>query len=186
MRLLTATACAWVLLLAACANLNDDFTSTNIMQRTVRPDTAETLTLQAGDSLTIPAGTFNRETVVMFADVFTGGDASSAYFPTAGKDPEDLLAAVVINTPVDRTFAHNLPLTFDIIQPGESRIPSAIVPGGTYTVYRFDFDTATWAPYGDTVAVVNAGGTSATTTLPTAGFTGFIGSLAIFDGLLAE
>ena len=185
MRLLLAL-CAVTLLAAGCGETNDDFTGTNIMQRTVRTDTAETLTLEAGDSLTIPAGTFDENTVVVFADVFTGTDATPANFPTATKAAADLLAAVVINTPVDRTFHENVPLTFDILEEGETRIPSALVAGTQYIVYRFDFDGLAWAPWGTTVATVSADGHSATTTLPTDEFTGFVGSLALFAGQTAE
>ena len=181
MRLILAL-CAVLLFASACGNLNDDFTGTNIMQRTVRAATADTLTLAAGDSLTVPANTFDRDTVVVFADVFTGTDASPANFPTTTKAAADLLGAVVINTPVDRTFLTNLPLTFDIIFPGESRVASEVSAGERYIVYRFDFDTQAWAQWGTTVATVSADGHSATTTLPTADFTGFIGSLALFAG----
>jgi hypothetical protein len=185
MRLILALACAW--LLTGCGDLNDDFTGTNIMQRTVRAGEAATLTLQAGDSLSIPAGTFTEETVVVFADVFTGGDASTAYFPTAGKAPEDLIAAVVINTPVDRTFHENVGLTFDIIRPGDPpRIPSAVSAGQQYILYRFNFDTLVWEEWGGTVATVSGDAETATCTLPTDEFTGFVGSLALFDGQLAE
>jgi hypothetical protein len=185
MRLLIAL-CAITLLTAGCGDLNDDFTGANIMQRTVRIDTPETLTLEPGDSLTIPAGTFDEDTVVVFADVFTGTDALAANFPTTAKAADDLLAAVVINTPVDRTFHENVPLTFDILEEGESRIPSALTAGDQYIVYRFDFDALTWAPWGTTVATVAAGGRTATATLPTDEFTGFIGSLALFAGKTAE
>jgi hypothetical protein len=174
--------CAVLLLAAGCGDVNDDFTGTNIMQRTVRPGTAETLTLAAGDSLTVPAGTFDRDTVVVFADVFTGTDASPANFPTTTKASADLLAAVVINTPVDRTWHENAPLTFDIIEEGETRIPSALTAGTNYIVYRFDFDALSWVPWGTTVATVTAGGHTATTTLPTDEFEGFVGSLALFAG----
>jgi hypothetical protein len=184
MRITLAICCA--LLLAACGDINDDFTGANIMQRTVQPGTAATLTLAAGDSLTIPADTFDRETVVVFADVFTGTDASPASFPTATKESDDLIAAVVINTPVDRTFSANLPLTFDIIKPGEDRIPSAVTAGEQYIVYRFDFDLLSWTQWGTTVATISGDGETATATLPTEGFTGFIGSLALFEGQLAD
>lgn len=184
MRLIPVLALA--LLLCACGDINDDFTGTNIMQRTVQPGTAATLTLAAGDTLTIPADAFDRETVVLFADVFTGTDANPATFPTATKAAADLIGAVVINTPVDRSFGSDLPLTFDIIKPGESRIPSAVSAGQRYIVYRFDFDLLAWTPWGSTVATVAADGETATTTLPTAGFSGFIGSLALFEGQLAD
>jgi hypothetical protein len=180
MRVTLALCAALLLLAAGCGDMNDDFTGNNLMQRTVRKDTAATLTLAAGDSLSVPAGTFDRDTVVLFADVFTGTDASTANFPTTTKAAEDLVAAVVINTPVDRTFHNNLPLTFDVIEPGESRITSALTPNAHYIVYRFDFDALTWAPWGTTVATASADGHTATTTLPTADFTGFVGSLALF------
>jgi hypothetical protein len=178
--LLALCAVAW--LLAGCGDANDDFTGTNIVQRTVRKSTAETLTLAAGDSLTVPADTFDRDTVVLFADVFTGTDAIATNFPTTAKLPADLLAGVVINTPVDRTFHQNLPLTFDILEDGETRFPAALTAGVKYVVYRFDFDALTWTPWGTTVATVSSDGHSASTTLPTTDFTGFIGSLALFAG----
>src|SRR5689334_21969806 len=103
---------------AACGNgKGGDFTNPTIAQRDLQTGAGATITLAAGDSLTIPAGTFDRETIVEFADVLNGADGSTKYYPTATQAAGDLLGAVVVNTPVDRQFATDLPLTFDIIEP---------------------------------------------------------------------
>jgi hypothetical protein len=175
---------AMVAIIYGCASGDDDFEAQNILQRTVRTDSSETLTLQAGDTLAIPAGTFAEDTVVLFANVLTGADGNLANYPE-GTGEGDLVGAAVINTPVDQLFEQNITLTFDLIQPGEDRTPSVVTAGQQLQLWRFDFDHVRWQPWGSLAATVSSNAQTATVTLPTNGFRGFIGSLALFDGELA-
>lgn len=168
-----------------CGDLNDDFTGANIMQRTVLTAASETMVLTGGNTLHIPAGSFDESTVVIFANFFTGGDAVTANYPTPGRNNEDIIGAAVVNTPVDEVINQNLTLTFDVIRPDVPRVPSVMLPDAVYRVFRFDFETGIWQPWGGTTAQANAAGTQAVATLPTAGFLGFVGSLALFHEQLA-
>src|ERR1041384_4982928 len=92
---LALAALALTLLACACGSGgNGDFTSPNIAQRSLAVGEGATIALTPGDSLTIPAGTFDRATIVSFADQLTGGDAATKYSPTTTQAAADLLAAV--------------------------------------------------------------------------------------------
>lgn len=173
-----------MLLQGACGGGNDDFSSMNLLQETIEADQAASLQIESGGRLDIPAGTFDEETVVIFSNYFTGTDSNFSRFPTATPAVDDLLAGMVVNTPVDVLFHNNITLQFQEVQLINSAASiSALTVGKRYRVYRFDFENAVWNQWGSTVATVEAGGETAVATLPTAGMRGFIGSLALFEGL---
>lgn len=173
-----------LLLAAGCGSGNEDFDTANLLQRTVPAGEAAQMQLSGGGSLTIPAGTFDTDTIVIFSNYFGGGDSAPLVFPTPTKVAEDLLGSLVVNTPVDARFEQNITVQFTLREPAAAAV-SAASAGERYGVYRFDFDHGEWNLWGGTAATVEAGAETATATLPTDGFTGFIGSLAIFNGLPA-
>jgi len=167
---------------AGCGSRNTDFIADNSAQQSVSVGEAVTLTLLSGASLQILAGTYTEEIIVMLSDLLVTFDSDATYFPTATKDPEDILAGLVVNTPVDALATENLQVTLAF------RDGINATPGAQYAVYRFDHQgdetqiTPRWNRWGSTVATVNSAGTLATATLPTADFRGYVGSLGLFVG----
>ena len=168
--------------LSACTSngFADDFVSDNIVQETIDPGMEDTLTLTSGAEVHFPASMFNETTTVLFSDLLAGLDGEVSSYPTPTQLGEDLLAAAVVNTPVDKTYDANAGLKFAF---RDGTTPEG--PGTEYLVYRFDFDNFEWYRWGDTVAVVDASGDFANAVLPTDEMPGFIGSLALFKGLTA-
>jgi len=193
-----------ILLIAAligCGSGNDDFLTEDSGQWTVTANQAATLSLAAPSlaQVQIPAGTFGEDTIIMLGDDLLREDGSWRYFPTvdqsaiteANEDAmgeahaDDVLAGLVVNTPADAYFANNITVRFDI------RDEVTVTAGDVYVVYRFDHQDDNddieprWYRWGnDTFATVDAGGETATAVLPTAEMRGYIGSLAIFAGLV--
>lgn len=173
-----------LLLAAGCGSGNEDFDTANLLQRTVRAGQAAEMVLTGGGSLNLPADTFAADTIVIFSNYFGGGDLAFINYPTPTHASEDLLGSLVINTPVDAVYGSNITVQFPLKAAAAAAV-SAASAGQKYSVYRFDFDHGIWNQWGATFATVDAGADTATAVLPTTGFTGFIGSIAIFNGLLA-
>lgn len=164
--------------LAGCGSGTHEFTSPTDVQREVNPGTAVTLELERGYALTIPANTFENTTVVLFSNRLFN-ELTTTYFPTPGKQIGDLISGVVINTPADVLLHANMPLTFGLNDD------AGAAAGTQLLVYRYDRFSGEWNPWAGLVATVDASGTTASTTLPTADFRGFIGSMALFRGMTA-
>jgi hypothetical protein len=161
---------------SGCGTGTHDFTSATDIQRKVAPAEATTLDLELGYSLTVPAGTFTSETIVLFSKRLYN-ELTFANFPTPTKAVGDLIGGVVINTPADILLHQNMTLTFGL------SAGSGAVAGDQLVVYRFDRYTGYWNVWGSTVATVGSSGATATAILPTADFIGFVGSLALFKGM---
>jgi len=172
--------------LAACGSSGtEDFAGARIVQRTVKAGEAEvTIELSLNKpKLVIPAATFSKDTIVIFADEPRGVDTAMLYFPTpAPHDVTDQLACLILNTPIDALFDKDLQVTF--VLPA-----TPVVAGGTQLIlYRFDYgsDDPHWNVWGGTNATVSADGHTATATLPTTGLRGYVGSVALFNGMTAD
>ncbi|MCH7472867.1 hypothetical protein IIA79_07950 [bacterium] len=167
-----------------CGTANPDFVIQNLLQRTVFAGTADVLTLPGGSTLEFSSATFSEDTVVVFSDVLLSSDSDIRYYPTATKEAGDLFAGLVVNTPADALLGDDAKVTFVLLQDATASA------GQRYKVYRFDFENLHWNQWGSTTAeIVDAGGGAslvANATLPTTGLQGFIGSLALFDGMLAD
>jgi hypothetical protein len=184
-----------------CGSGTSDFSSEHAAQIAVLPDEAAVIALPAPSTAqaSFPAGTFSEQVVVLLGDQLLRTDASWQYFPTV--DPNsitadnetqmktahegDIYSALVVNTPADELFSHDITVRFD---PYEN---AAMQPGEQYVVYRFDFEgdrfnsvlRPRWNRWGnDTVATVAASGAYAEAALPTDGFRGYIGAIALFKG----
>ena len=161
-----------------CSSGTHDFTTATDIQRKVAAGQAVTLDLELGYSLTIPADTFEFETIVLFSKRLFN-ELTFAKFPTPTKAVGDLIGGVVINTPADVTLHKNVTLVFGLT-PG-----SGALPGSQLVVYRYDRFSGEWNVWGSTLATVDSSSATATAVLPTADFIGFIGSLAVFKGMTA-
>jgi hypothetical protein len=170
---------------AGCSGSNGEtFQTVTSAQTTIINGAATTLALTSNlESVTFPANCFSRNTIALISSDLAPAAAARdddpylTYYPTTTKAVTDLIAGVVINTPVDRLYHGNVDVKL-FFYDGFSRIP-----GDQYLVYRFDFNDLVWDRWGAVVATVDPGGATASFTLPTAGFRGFIGSLALFKGL---
>lgn len=164
-------------LVGACGVTQDDYIGDNSAQQTLKAGEAVGIVLPSGATLNAPAGLLaegDDDMVVIFADVLAGYDGSAIYYPTEHPVEEDLLAAVVINAPADRLMHAALQLRF-AFREGLSAVRDSV-----YAVYRFDAEHRHWLQWGETVATVEEDGVHANAALPTGGFRGFVGSLAIF------
>ena len=97
--------------LAACGSGTEDFESARIVQRTVKAGEGEvTIELSLNKpKLVIPAATFSKDTIVIFADEPRGVDTAMLYFPTpAPHDVTDQLACLILNTTGERSRAERL------------------------------------------------------------------------------
>lgn len=159
-----------------CGTGTHDFTSATDVQRKVAPAETVTFNLELGYSLTVPADTFTSNTIVLFSKRLFN-ELTYSNFPTPTKAVGDLIGGVVINTPADVTFSKDLTLTFGLSDG------SGAVSGEQLVVYRYDRYTGIWNAWGSTAATVDAAGATATASLPTTGFIGFIGSLAVFKNM---
>jgi len=177
MRITVWMLAAGLLALAACGSGTNDFIGDHSAQQTIDAGVARDIDLTSGAAVHFPAATFAEQTIVIVADVFAATDAVPANYPTAILAGEDLFAGLVINTPADAVMGANIDVTFKLLDT------STAVAGEQYAVYRFDFDNLRWNRWGSIIATIQAGGTTATATLPTNGMRGFIGSMAIFKGL---
>lgn len=171
---------ASLLILAGCGSGGGDFEDEDLWQKTFHPGTALTITLDSGSQLALPATALTEETKVLFSDVQSADDAIPDYFPTATKESNDMLGGVVINTPVDAEFNASIPVT---IAMKDWTTAPVVLTDTAYVVYRFDFEENRWNRWGDLLATTNSTGTFATLTLPSAGFIGFLGTIAIFEGM---
>jgi hypothetical protein len=174
-----AMACG-ALTLTSCGNGNDGFVAPNAVQKTIHNGIVEFIELAEGQRADFPGDTFAEDTVVTLSNFFAGGDADITLFPTTTPVAEDLLASLVLNTPADAVFGNDVTVTFRI-HAGIANL----TPGDDYVVYRFDFENARWNQWGSVTATVAANGTDLVAVLPTDGMLGFIGSLAVFEGLEA-
>ena len=172
------------LLLAGCGTGGGDFEDPDIWQKTFTPGTALTITLDSGARIDLPANAFTAEVKVLFSDRQDADDAFPEYFPTTTKEFNDLLGGVVLNTPVDTTYSASLPVT--MAMKAYTTSPPTVLADTDYAVFRFDFEENRWNRWGDLAARTNSNGTFATLTLPTSGFMGFLGSIAIFEGLTVD
>lgn len=175
----------WLLILAlaalaGCSTSSDNSESTNIIIRTLTAGVSDTLTLQGGSEITFPAAAYDQQAIVIFADVLNGTDGTPAYFPAPATLASDLLSGLVVNTPADRVLGADLPLTFELHDYSAVSAVPGVSPGDQYAVYRFDPDNRIWNRWGFTYATVDNSGDFATTTLPTHGLRGYIGSVALF------
>lgn len=171
--------------LVACGSGEDDTESQHQIMRTLDGISAASITLVGGTTVNFPANTFESETIVIIADLFLSNDATSVYFPTTTPESNDLLGAIVINTPIDEMLHHNLGITFELQDFDAEMTPSqvgGVAAGQEYAVYRFDFDNLRWNRWGDTSVTIDGGRMFATGLIPTDGMRGFIGSVAIFRG----
>ncbi len=164
--------------LASCGSGTHEFTSPTDVQREVEPATAVTLELERGYALTVAADTFENTTVVLFSNRLFS-ELSTVFFPTPGKQVGDLISGVVINTPADVVLHQDLHLVFGLNDDAGATAGTQLV------VYRYDRFSGEWNPWAGLIATVDATGTTATTTLPTTDFRGFVGSLALFKGMTA-
>lgn len=164
------------LVLNSCSSGTHEFTSATDVQRKVAPDEAVTLDLELGYSLTLPAGTFANNTIVLFSKRLYN-ELTFARFPTPTQAVGDLIGGVVINTPADVLLLKNATLTFGL------DAASGAVAGDQLIVYRYDRYSGYWNVWGSSFATVDASGATATATIPTADFLGFVGSLALFKGM---
>jgi len=187
--------------LLGCGAGQSDFTAEHAAQLTIPVNQGATLALPAPSTaqVSFPPDTFSEEVIVMLGDQLLRTDASWRYFPTVDQaaitdqnaaqletaHAGDVYAALVVNTPADVMFNRDVTVRF---APYET---AALQSGESYAVYRFDFQSDSadssiqprWNRWGnDVVATVVAGGAYAEATLPTTGFYGLIGSLAIFKG----
>jgi len=169
------------LLLTACGTSSGDFDGEHTAQRTIEDGQREQLILPSGAFVTFPTNTFvDADETVLFSDLLASTDAYAEYYPTTNQVADDLIGAVVINTPIDCLFSQDLEVC---ITP---RSGATITGNLDYAVYRFDFDNLRWNRWGSTVARSDVDGTLAIGTLPTTGLRGFIGSLALFLGHYTE
>lgn len=193
------------LFLLGCGSGTSDFSAEHAAQFTVLPDEAAVVALPAPSTAqaSFPAGTFGEQVVVLLGDQLLRTDASWRYFPTV--DPNaitaeneaqiqaahegDIYAGLVVNTPADELFSHDITVRFDPFENADMQ------PGEHYAVYRFDFEgdrlnspvAPRWNRWGnDTIATVDDSGAYAEATLPTAGFRGYIGTIALFKGQTDE
>jgi hypothetical protein len=171
---------AFAVFAASCGSGKNDFDSENTIQRTINTGVAETLTLLSGAAVTFPTASYAEDTVVMVSDELTSEDSYATFFPTAAQDIDDLLGALVINTPVDKVIGADLPIRFAVL-PDLTAEPNA-----EYAVYRFDFDNNTWQRWGGITVATDSTDGFADGVIPANGFRGFIGSLAIFSGLTTD
>lgn len=171
-----------LLALSGCGSGDKGFTAPNAVQKTLKKNTDTTIALEEGQSVHFPAATFAHDTVVTVSNFFAAGDADSTRFPSSTPEVGDLLGSLVINTPADAVFGADIDVTFRL---ATSATATSLTPGDVYIVYRFDFENGRWNQWGSTAATVTADGISLTATLPTTAFVGFVGSLAVFDGLQA-
>ena len=174
-----------VCFLSSCGSGEQDSDSEHQALRTLDGISAVSITLVGGTTVNFPANTFSSQTIVIIADLFLSTDANSVYFPTATPASNDLLGAMVINTPIDELMQHNLTLTFELQDFNADQATSAVggvSAGQEYAVYRFDFDNLRWNRWGATSVSIDGSLRFATGSLPTAGMRGFIGSVAIFRG----
>lgn len=169
--------------LLSCGSGEEDTDSEHQALRTLDGINAELVTLVGGTTVNFPAGTFETETIVIIADLFLSNDATSVYFPTATPESNDLLGAIVINTPIDELMHHNLSITFELqdfsVTSAVSQV-GGVASGQDYAVYRFDFDNLRWNRWGGTSVAIDGSRRFASGTLPTGGMRGFVGSIAIF------
>ncbi len=171
-----------LLALAGCGNGNDGFTAPNSVQKTIKKNTADSIVLEEGQSASFPAATFIHDTTITLSNFFAAGDADTTRFPSTTPEAGDLFGSLVLNTPADTVFGADVSVTFRL---GELASVTSLTPGDDYIVWRFDFENGRWNQWGGTIATVQADGVSLVATLPTTGAVGFIGSLAVFDGLEA-
>ncbi|MCC7479798.1 hypothetical protein IT575_15270 [bacterium] len=168
--------------LAGCGSGDEGFNAPNAVQKTIKKDTADSIVLEEGQSVSFPAASFDRNTVVTLSNFFAAGDADITRFPSATPESGDLFGSLVLNTPADAVFGADVSVTFRL---AELASVASLTPGDEYIVWRFDFENGRWNQWGGTTATVQADGLSLVSTLPTDGAIGFIGSLAVFDGLEA-
>jgi hypothetical protein len=164
--------------LGGCGSGQDEFTTPDDAQRVVSAGEALTITLDGGYVLSLPGTLFEHDTILLFSK-HLAAELTPGYFPTATKEAGDMLCGVVINTPADVWMHGDMQLTFGLPDAG-------LAAGTVLIVYRFDRENLYWSPWGHTAAVVAAGGATATCTLPTTGFLGFVGSTALFKGMTAD
>jgi hypothetical protein len=180
-----AVAVLGALLVGGCgSSQGDTFQTLTSAQTTIINGAATELTLSNNlASVSFPANCFARSTIALISSDLAPAAASSdkdvylTYYPTTTKQLSDLLAGLVINTPVDRLYHGDITAKMFFLD-GFSR-PA----GDQYLVYRFDYDHLVWNRWGNITATVDPAGTTASVTLPTTGLRGFIGTIAIFKGL---
>ena len=144
----------------------------------VDPDTGGTLTLESGARIFFPAGTFDVSTIVVFSDTIVGPEREGETYPAGATG---LISYLTINNPAsqDNQFHQDVSVTFNL------RV-SGIPEGRRYWVYRYDDLEGKWVRFGNAVATVGKDGLTATASLPTTGISYYVGSVGLFDGLLAD
>jgi hypothetical protein len=187
-------ALSWLLLmvfvaasLTGCGGTDEEFEDTRIVLRKVENGEAETLELESGARVDFPANVFDTDesVTVIFSDELSYADSDEEYYPTETKLATDILAGVVINTPADVLFTQDITSTLVGYEWEEG---GGLQPNTEYVVYRFNFAyddddvDPRWFRWGDTVAMTNDTGALATVTLPTNGFRGYVGTVALFAG----
>jgi hypothetical protein len=169
--------------LISCGGGESDFTGEHTAQKTLEAGEGDTISVPGGAFVQILADTYARAVTVMFSDLLAHADGDARYYPTGTEDPQDLIAGVVINTPADAVALEDMSVQFAV------REGVSVTPGTEYAVYRFDYQedeellSPRWNRWGDTMATIDGTGNFASATIPTSDLIGFVGSLAIFEGL---
>ncbi len=147
-------------------------------QITVEPDGDTTITLESGARAYFPAGCFEVPTIIVFSDTIVGPEREGDTYP---EGTSGLVSYLTINNPAteDNQFQRDVNVTFNLRVEG--------IPDNTrYWVYRYDDLEAKWVRFGDVTATVTSEGTLATASLPTTGIAYYVGSVGLFNGLVAE
>ncbi len=147
-------------------------------QVTVEPDGDSTITLESGARVHFPAGCFNVPTIIVFSDTIVGPEREADTYPAG---TPGLVSYLTINNPAteDNQFQRDITVTFNI------RVTD-LTDGMEYWVYRYDDLEGQWVRFASAIATVTSEGTLATATLPTIGIAYYVGSIGLFDGLLAD
>gem|GEM_PF-2548800 len=147
-------------------------------QLTVEPDGDATITLESGARVHFPAGCFDVPTIIVFSDTIVGPEREADTYPAG---TPGLISYLTINNPAteDNQFQRDISVTFNI-RVGE------LTDGMEYWVYRYDDLEGQWMRFGTAIATVTSEGTLATAALPTTGIAYYVGSIGLFDGLLAD
>ncbi len=145
---------------------------------TVDPEGDATITLESGARIHFPSSCFNISTIIVFSDTIVGPEREADTYPAG---TPGLVSYLTINNPAteDNQFQRDVTVTFNI-RVGD------LTDGTEYWVYRYDDLEGKWLRFGTAIATVTSEGTLATATLPTTGIAYYIGSIGLFDGLLAE
>jgi len=147
-------------------------------QVTVEPNGDATITLESGARAHFPSGCFEVPTIIVFSDTIVGPEREADTYPAG---TPGLVSYLTINNPAteDNQFQRDITVTFNI------RVED-LTDGMEYWVYRYDDLEGKWIRFASAIATVTSEGTLATATLPTTGIAYYVGSIGLFDGLLAD